>query len=67
MCVSNSPVAISELANGLLKIKNKKSLSAKELRQSWGSLKRSSTDNIALLELAHSRITHQQLMLLVVT
>ena len=63
LCIGKSVVAISNLADELIKCKNDKNLS--EYRQTYRSLTKISKDVMALLAHTNSQLTHQQRFALV--
>ena len=60
LCIAKSVVAVSNLADELIKCKKDRNLSRKEYRQTCGSLIKIATDDIALLVHTNSQLTHQR-------
>ena len=59
LCIAKSVVAISNLADELIKCKNGKNLLGKEYRQAYGSLIKTDKDAIAVLAHTNSQLIHQ--------
>lgn len=60
LCIAKSVVAISNLADKLIKCDNDKNLSGKVYRQTWGALIKIATDAISLPAHANSQLKHQR-------